>query len=83
MTVFICDGPHTHRDFQKVLKEDRERLHRMHKSQPCFTEHQKEELAEVHPWMKKGGLPQAINVKVSSLSEDHKISLGFLSNMRV
>ncbi|KAJ8270199.1 hypothetical protein GJAV_G00111490 [Gymnothorax javanicus] len=41
------------RDAQTVLKEDREKLHRMHKSQPCFTEQQKKELAEVHPWMKK------------------------------
>uniref|UniRef100_A0A8C9VGT5 Period circadian protein homolog 2 n=1 Tax=Scleropages formosus TaxID=113540 RepID=A0A8C9VGT5_SCLFO len=52
------------RDAQKVLKEDRERLRQMQKSQPRFTEEQKEELAEVHPWVKKGGLPKAINLKV-------------------
>uniref|UniRef100_A0A8C9TLY4 Period circadian protein homolog 2 n=1 Tax=Scleropages formosus TaxID=113540 RepID=A0A8C9TLY4_SCLFO len=46
------------RDAQKVLKEDRERLRQMQKSQPRFTEEQKEELAEVHPWVKKGGLPK-------------------------
>ncbi|KAJ8274591.1 hypothetical protein COCON_G00092160 [Conger conger] len=58
------------REVQKVLKEDRERLHRMQKSQPCFNEQQKKELAEVHPWMKKGGLPQAINVKACACCED-------------
>lgn len=58
------------RDLQKVLKEDRDRLHRMHKSQPSFTEQQKKELAEVHPWMKKGGLPQAINVKACACCEE-------------
>ncbi|KAL4647138.1 hypothetical protein GN956_G7799 [Arapaima gigas] len=51
------------RDTQKVLKEDRERLRQMQKSQPRFTEEQKEELAEVHPWVRKGGLPKAINIK--------------------
>ncbi|TRY53820.1 hypothetical protein DNTS_002777 [Danionella cerebrum] len=51
------------RDIQKVLKEDREKLRQMQKGQPRFTEEQKKELAEVHPWMKRGGLPKAINVK--------------------
>ncbi|XP_051555706.1 period circadian protein homolog 2-like isoform X2 [Myxocyprinus asiaticus] len=51
------------RDIQKVLKEDKEKLRQMQKSQPCFTEEQKRELAEVHPWLRRGGLPKAINVK--------------------
>ncbi|XP_064194336.1 period circadian protein homolog 2-like isoform X7 [Anguilla rostrata] len=63
------------REVQKVLKEDRERLHRMQKSQPCFTEQQKKELVEVHPWMKKGGLPQAINVKACACCEDASSAL--------
>uniref|UniRef100_A0A8C1J0W3 Period circadian protein homolog 2 n=1 Tax=Cyprinus carpio TaxID=7962 RepID=A0A8C1J0W3_CYPCA len=52
------------RDIQRVLREDREKLRQMQKSQPRFTEEQKRELAEVHPWMRRGGLPKAIDVKV-------------------
>uniref|UniRef100_A0A673CDA0 Period circadian protein homolog 2 n=1 Tax=Sphaeramia orbicularis TaxID=375764 RepID=A0A673CDA0_9TELE len=52
------------RDIQRVLREDREKLRQLHKSQPRFTEEQKKELMEVHPWMKKGGLPKAIDIKV-------------------
>ncbi|XP_059419162.1 period circadian protein homolog 2-like [Carassius carassius] len=52
------------RDIEKVLREDREKLRQMQKSQPRFTEEQKRELAEVHPWMRRGGLPKAIDVKV-------------------
>ncbi|XP_077413458.1 period circadian protein homolog 2 isoform X2 [Vanacampus margaritifer] len=54
------------RDIQKVLKEDREKLRLMQKSQPSFTEEQKKELAQVHTWMKKGGLPKVLDVKVCS-----------------
>ncbi|XP_019734543.1 period circadian protein homolog 2 isoform X3 [Hippocampus comes] len=54
------------RDIQKVLKEDREKLRLMQKSQPSFTEEQKKELMQVHPWMKKGGLPKVLEVKVCS-----------------
>lgn len=50
-------------DIQKVLREDREKLRQMQKSQPRFTEEQKRELVEVHPWMRRGGLPKAIDVK--------------------
>uniref|UniRef100_A0A8C0GW74 Period circadian regulator 1 n=1 Tax=Chelonoidis abingdonii TaxID=106734 RepID=A0A8C0GW74_CHEAB len=48
-----------------VLQADREKLREMQKQQPRFTEEQKKELAEVHPWVKKGLLPKAINVMVS------------------
>lgn len=51
-------------DIQRVLREDREKLQLLLKSQPRFTEEQKKELIEVHPWIKKGGLPKAIDVKV-------------------
>ncbi|KAI3374944.1 hypothetical protein L3Q82_021468 [Scortum barcoo] len=54
------------RDIQKVLREDREKLRRMQKGQPRFSEEQKKELIDVHPWIKKGSLPQAIDVKVCS-----------------
>uniref|UniRef100_A0A8B9K3Q5 Period circadian protein homolog 2 n=1 Tax=Astyanax mexicanus TaxID=7994 RepID=A0A8B9K3Q5_ASTMX len=53
------------RDSDKVLREDRERLRRMQKSQPRFTSNQRRELIEQHPWMRRGGLPKAIDVKVS------------------
>uniref|UniRef100_A0A672MWG2 Period circadian protein homolog 2 n=1 Tax=Sinocyclocheilus grahami TaxID=75366 RepID=A0A672MWG2_SINGR len=52
------------RDIEKVLREDREKLRQMQKSQPRFTEEQRRELVEVHPWMRRGGLPKAFDVKV-------------------
>ncbi|KAK2822419.1 hypothetical protein Q5P01_022484 [Channa striata] len=51
------------RDIQEVLKEDREKLRLLQKNQPCFTEEQKKELMDVHPWIKKGSLPKAIDIK--------------------
>ncbi|XP_070701810.1 period circadian protein homolog 2 isoform X2 [Pempheris klunzingeri] len=57
------------RDIQRVLREDREKLRLLQKSQPRFSEEQKKELIEVHPWIKKGGLPKAIDVKVCSCCE--------------
>ncbi|XP_061073652.1 period circadian protein homolog 2-like [Conger conger] len=51
------------RDVQEVLKEDRERLRHMQKSQPHFSEDQKKELCEVHPWMRRGGLPKVLDLK--------------------
>ncbi|XP_038573952.1 period circadian protein homolog 2 isoform X2 [Micropterus salmoides] len=54
------------RDIQKVLREDREKLRLLQKSQPRFSEVQKKELMEVHPWIKKGGLPKAIDIKECS-----------------
>lgn len=53
-----------HRDIQRVLQVDRDKLVRLHKNQPRFSEEQKKELIEVHPWIKKGGLPEAIDNKV-------------------
>lgn len=54
------------RDIQKVLRDDKERLRQMQKSQPHFSSDQRRELMEEHPWMRRGGLPAAINVKVRS-----------------
>ncbi|CAL1571667.1 unnamed protein product [Knipowitschia caucasica] len=51
------------RDIQKVLRDDKERLRLMQKSQPHFSSEQRRELLEEHPWMRRGGLPAAINVK--------------------
>lgn len=50
---------------EEVLKEDLERLTAMEDGQPWFTEGQKEELAEVHPWIRTGTVPEEINTQVS------------------
>ncbi|KAF6115448.1 period circadian regulator 2 [Phyllostomus discolor] len=50
------------RDLEAVLKEDRERLALLQRLQPRFTEGQKQELQEVHPWVRTGGLPEAVDV---------------------
>nr|XP_033815169.1 period circadian protein homolog 2-like [Geotrypetes seraphini] len=47
---------------ETVLNNDREKLKLMQKCQPKFTEDQKKELLEIHPWIQKGGLPKAIDV---------------------
>lgn len=58
--LFFCVSS----DFEMVLREDREKLKMVQKHQPRFSEEQKKELIEVHPWIKKGGLPKAIDIKV-------------------
>ncbi|KAM8899512.1 period circadian protein homolog 1b isoform 2-T2 [Spinachia spinachia] len=50
------------RDMETVLREDREALRSMQKHQPRFSEDQKRELSQVHPWIRTGRLPRAINV---------------------
>ncbi|XP_008584152.1 PREDICTED: period circadian protein homolog 2 [Galeopterus variegatus] len=50
------------RNLETVLKEDREKLKLLQKSQPRFSEGQRQELQEVHPWMQAGGLPAAVDV---------------------
>ena len=64
VVVCVCVCVCVCSDIQRVLQEDREKLRLLHKSQPRFSEEQKKELFEVHPWMKKGRLPKAIDVKV-------------------
>ncbi|XP_077471679.1 period circadian protein homolog 2 isoform X3 [Stigmatopora argus] len=54
------------RDIQDVLQEDRKRLSLLQTKQPIFTEEQKKELMQVHPWIKKGCLPKVLDVKVCS-----------------
>lgn len=51
---------------ETVLREDREALRSMQKHQPRFTEEQKGELSQVHPWIRTGRLPRAINISVSA-----------------
>ncbi|CAL8241576.1 unnamed protein product [Merluccius merluccius] len=50
------------RDIETVLREDREALRAMQKHQPRFSEEQKRELSQVHPWIRTGRLPRAINI---------------------
>uniref|UniRef100_A0A8C0TDX2 Period circadian protein homolog 2 n=1 Tax=Canis lupus familiaris TaxID=9615 RepID=A0A8C0TDX2_CANLF len=50
------------RNLETVLKEDREKLKAMQKSQPRFTEGQRQELQDVHPWLRAGGLPTALDL---------------------
>lgn len=54
------------RDMETVLREDREALRNMQKQQPRFTEEQKRELSQVHPWVRTGRLPRAINISACS-----------------
>ncbi|XP_036386506.1 period circadian protein homolog 3 [Megalops cyprinoides] len=51
------------RDQAQVLKEDREKLLLLQPLQPWFTQEQKEELAEVHPWIQQHTLPQEIDTQ--------------------
>ncbi|XP_039200597.1 period circadian protein homolog 2-like isoform X2 [Crotalus tigris] len=48
------------RQLETVLKNDKLKLKQMQMFQPIFTEKQKRELLEVHPWIQKGELPQAL-----------------------
>ncbi|XP_078499051.1 period circadian protein homolog 3 isoform X1 [Lissotriton helveticus] len=50
------------RDKDALLKEDLKKLTAMQNVQPSFTEEQKEELAEVHAWIRSRTIPQEINV---------------------
>ncbi|XP_016123775.1 period circadian protein homolog 3 [Sinocyclocheilus grahami] len=51
------------RDQAQVLQEDREKLVLMQPMQPWFTQDQKKELAEVHPWIHQHTVPQEINTQ--------------------
>ncbi|XP_066507806.1 period circadian protein homolog 1a [Hoplias malabaricus] len=50
------------RDRETVLREDREAMKTPQMKQPHFTEEQKKELSQVHPWIQAGRLPKAINI---------------------
>lgn len=51
------------RDQTEVLAEDREKLRVLQPLQPWFSQEQKEELAEVHPWIQKHTIPQEIDTQ--------------------
>lgn len=50
-----------------MLKQDRERLRAMQKQQPRFSDDQRRELGAVHSWVRKGQLPQALDVTVRNV----------------
>ncbi|XP_025786423.1 period circadian protein homolog 2 [Puma concolor] len=50
------------RNLETVLKEDREKMQPLLKSQPKFTEGQTRELQDAHPWLREGRLPPAVDV---------------------
>uniref|UniRef100_A0A8C5MRL5 Period circadian regulator 3 n=1 Tax=Leptobrachium leishanense TaxID=445787 RepID=A0A8C5MRL5_9ANUR len=52
------------RDRETLLKEDLEKLTAMRSKQPWFTDQQKEELAEVHSWIRNRTIPQEIDTAV-------------------
>ncbi|KAM4704426.1 period circadian protein homolog 3 isoform 2-T2 [Rhinophrynus dorsalis] len=51
------------RDQETLLKEDLEKLSAMRNKQPWFTEEQKEELAEVHSWIRNRTMPPEIDTQ--------------------
>uniref|UniRef100_A0A8C5B418 PAS domain-containing protein n=1 Tax=Gadus morhua TaxID=8049 RepID=A0A8C5B418_GADMO len=57
------------RDMEAVLRSDREALRALQKSQPRFSEEQKRELSQVHPWIRTGRLPRAINTSCGAAGE--------------
>uniref|UniRef100_A0A667WHK6 Period circadian clock 3 n=1 Tax=Myripristis murdjan TaxID=586833 RepID=A0A667WHK6_9TELE len=56
------------RDQNEVLAEDREKLRVLQPLQPWFTQEQREELAEVHPWIQQHTIPQEIDTQVGNIS---------------
>uniref|UniRef100_A0A671VLQ4 Period circadian clock 3 n=1 Tax=Sparus aurata TaxID=8175 RepID=A0A671VLQ4_SPAAU len=60
--VMMTYQMHT-RDQNEVLSEDREKLRVLQPLQPWFTQEQREELAEVHPWISQHTIPQEIDTQ--------------------
>lgn len=58
--VYACSS----RDQAQVLQADREKLLLMQPMQPWFTQEQKKELVEVHPWIQHHTVPQEIDTQV-------------------
>lgn len=51
-----------------MLTEDREKLRVLQPLQPWFSQEQREELAEVHPWIQQHTIPQEIDTQVGILN---------------
>ncbi|KAI3370261.1 hypothetical protein L3Q82_025039 [Scortum barcoo] len=60
--VMMTYQVHT-RDQNEVLAEDREKLRVLQPLQPWFSQEQREELAEVHPWIQQHTIPQEIDTQ--------------------
>lgn len=54
-----------------MLTEDREKLRVLQPLQPWFSQEQREELAEVHPWIQQHTIPQEIDTQVGILNHTH------------
>lgn len=52
------------RDQNEVLAEDRDKLRALQPLQPWFSQEQREELAEVHPWIQQHTIPPEIDTQV-------------------
>ncbi|XP_063786949.1 period circadian protein homolog 1-like isoform X2 [Pseudophryne corroboree] len=50
------------RNMESVLQEDREKLRQLQRNQPRFSEEQMKELGEVHQWVRRGQIPNVINI---------------------
>ncbi|XP_059914298.1 period circadian protein homolog 2 isoform X3 [Gadus macrocephalus] len=61
---------HFNNDVQRVLRQDRDKLRQLQKSQPHFSQEQRRELMEVHPWLRRGCLPKAVDIKLCSCCKD-------------
>ncbi|KAM9409212.1 period circadian protein homolog 3 isoform 2-T2 [Pholidichthys leucotaenia] len=55
------------RDQNEVLAEDRKKLRLLQPHQPWFSQQQRRELAEVHPWIQQHTIPQEIDTQVKGL----------------
>ncbi|XP_068170437.1 period circadian protein homolog 3 [Antennarius striatus] len=51
------------RDQNEVLAEDREKLQVLQPLQPWFSQEQREELSQVHPWIQQHTIPQEIDTQ--------------------
>uniref|UniRef100_A0AAQ5YJG3 PAS domain-containing protein n=1 Tax=Amphiprion ocellaris TaxID=80972 RepID=A0AAQ5YJG3_AMPOC len=54
------------RDQDEVLAEDREKLRVLQPLQPWFNQEQREELADVHPWITQHTIPQEIDTQTQN-----------------
>ncbi|XP_033012417.1 period circadian protein homolog 3 isoform X2 [Lacerta agilis] len=66
---------------EEVLKEDLEKLATMESKQPCFSEGQKEELAEVHPWIRTQTVPQEIDTQGCIMCDNRNAGLNVIAGL--
>ncbi|XP_060132116.1 period circadian protein homolog 3 isoform X2 [Zootoca vivipara] len=66
---------------EEVLKEDLEKLATLESKQPCFSEAQKEELAEVHPWIRTQTIPQEIDTQGCIMCDNRNAGLNVVAGL--